>query len=125
MFLVPRLLKPEWFKQLYKTCDLVFDIPVGAECWPTNMYEPVVVGISFPFLSRPLWQLRFMPKMFYLEREMRKMWAISDMAAGDFLLKFLLEHKKLSAVPANVVRQMLHFKCSRIVPGKAEGTGQV
>jgi hypothetical protein len=125
VFIIPRLLKPEWFKQLYKTCDLVFDVPVGAACWPANMYEPVVVGISFPFLSRPPWQLRLTPKMFYLEREMRKMWAILDMAAGDFLCKFLLEHKKLSAMPTNVVWQMLHFQRRRKVPSEAEGSQRV
>jgi hypothetical protein len=29
---IPRLLKPKWFRQLYKACDLVFNIPIGLSC---------------------------------------------------------------------------------------------
>jgi hypothetical protein len=57
VFVVPRLLKPEWFHLLYKTADIVFDVPVGSECWPTNMYEPLTLGIAFPYLRVPPWQL--------------------------------------------------------------------
>jgi hypothetical protein len=119
---VPCLLKSEWFRQLYKTCDLVFDVPPGSDCWPTNMCEPVVIGIVFPFLSRAPWQLRRTPKMFQVARTMREMWEVGDVAAGHFLRQLLLDHAKLSCVPANVVRQMLYFKRGREIPGKEKST---
>ena len=122
---IPRLLKPEWFRQLYKTCDLVFDVPIGADCWPSNMFEPIVIGIVFPFLSRPPWQLRRTPKMFQVVRTMRKMWKIGDLAARDFLCQLLLEYAKLSSVPPNVVRKMLHFKHGREIPSQEKGSRRV
>jgi hypothetical protein len=125
IIVIPRLLKPEWFRQLYKTCDLVFDVPPGVDCWPTNMYEPIVIGIVFPFLSRPPWQLRRTPKMFQVARTLREMWQVGDVAAGHFLRKLLLEYAKLSSVPANVVRQMLYFKRGREIPDKEKGPRRV
>jgi hypothetical protein len=47
MVVIPRLFKPEWFKQLYKACDLVFAFLISLSCWCTNMHEPVMVGIVF------------------------------------------------------------------------------
>jgi hypothetical protein len=118
-------MKPEWFKQLYKTCDLVFDIPIGSSCWPTNMHEPVVVGIVFPFLPRPPWQLRFTPKMFAVARTMREVWKEGDVAAGHFLRKLLLEHEKLSAVPADVVPKLLYIQRKRKISSQEESTRRV
>jgi hypothetical protein len=122
---IPRLLKPEWFRQLYKTCDLVFDVPPGADCWPTNMYEPVVFGIVFPFLSRAPWQLRRTPKMFQVARTMREMWEVGDVAAGHFLRQLLLDYAKLSCVPSDVVRKMLYFKRGREVPSEEKSSRRV
>jgi hypothetical protein len=121
VIVIPRLLKPEWFRQLYKTCDLIFDVPPGSDCWPTNMYEPVVIGIVFPFLSRAPWQLRRTPKMFQVARTMREMWEVGDLAAGHFLRKLLLDYAKLSCVPTNVVRKMLYFERGREVPSQEKG----
>jgi hypothetical protein len=41
VFVVLPLLKPEWFCLIYKIADIVFEVLVGSECWPTNMYEPL------------------------------------------------------------------------------------
>jgi hypothetical protein len=125
VIVIPRLLKPEWFRQLYKTCDLVFDVPIGADCWPTNMHEPLVVGIVFPFLSRAPWQLRRTPKMFQVARTVREVWQDGDVAAGHFLRQLLLDYAKLSSVPSNVVRKMLYFKRGREVPSQEKGTRRV
>jgi hypothetical protein len=62
------LLKAECFRQLYKASDIVFDVPVGTWFWPALMFEPLIIGISFPFLSNPLWQLRSTPKTLHLGR---------------------------------------------------------
>jgi hypothetical protein len=118
-------MKPEWFKQLYKTCNLDFDILIGLSCWPTNIHEPVVIGIVFPFLSRPLWQLRLTPKMFAVARTMHEMWEESDMAAGHFLRKLLLEYEKLSAVPPDVVQKLLYIKRKRQVSSQEESSQRI
>jgi hypothetical protein len=86
-------MKPEWFRQLYKAADIVFDVPVGADCWPSDMYEPLIVGIVFPFLRHPPWQLRLTPKMFSLARDLRGLWEGPTVGPGDFLRIFFWSTK--------------------------------
>jgi hypothetical protein len=89
------------------------------------MYEPVVIGIVFPFLSRPRWQLRRTPKMFQVARRMREMWQVEDVAAGHFLRQLLLDYAKLSSVLSNVVRQMLYFMCGGEISSQEKSSRQV
>jgi hypothetical protein len=59
------------------------------------MYEPLIIGIAFPFIRHPPWQLRGTPKMFYLARRMREVWSALKMDPGHLLHQFLLEFEKL------------------------------
>ena len=118
VFVCLRLLKPEWFRQLYKAADIVFDVPVGSSCWPVEMYEPLIIGIIFPFLSKPPWQLRGTPKMFYLGRRMREVWTATQMDPGNILHEFLLEFERLRSMPADVVRRLLYFEPNRPLPNQ-------
>jgi hypothetical protein len=116
VFVVPRLMKPEWFTQLYKAADIVFDVPLGADCWPKSMHEPLIIGLVFPFLSTPPWQLRLTPKMFSLGRNMRRVWEDSKMDSGNILRKFLYEYERIRTMPADVVRRVLFFESKCPLP---------
>jgi hypothetical protein len=113
-FVVPHLMKPEWFRQLYKAADILFDVPVWADCWPVCMHEPLIVAIVFLILRTPPWQLRLTPKMFSLARKLRGLWEGPQLGPGDFLRKFLLEYQRIRTMPPDVVRQVLFFqpRCS-------------
>jgi hypothetical protein len=113
----PRLLTPEWLKQLYKASDLVLSIPAGAaDYWPIEMCEPLIIGLVFPFINRYPWQLRNTPKMFSMARTMRSLFETKDLAAGNILRKFLLECKRLRAVSQDVVRGVLYYEARSGVP---------
>jgi hypothetical protein len=103
---------PEWLKQLYKASDLVLTIPVGAgDYWPNDLFEPLILGLIFPFINRHPWQLQGTPKMFAMARQMRGLFEEKDLvAAGNILRKFLLECKGLHAVSQDVVRGVLYFE---------------
>jgi hypothetical protein len=109
VFFCPRLMKPEWFRLLYKALDIVFDVPVGSSCWALEMYEPLIIGIAFPYIRHPPWQLRGTPNMFYLGRRMCEMWTTAKVDPGNLLRGFLLEFERLCSMPADVVRRMLYF----------------
>jgi hypothetical protein len=113
VFVVPRLMKPEWFRLLYKASDIVFDVPLGTSFWPSEMYEPLIIGIAFPYIRHPPWQLRGTPKMFYLARRMREVWATSKVDPGHLLREFLLEFEKLRTMSPDVVRRLLYFEPKR------------
>ena len=116
IFICARLLTPEWQKQLWKTADLIFMIPPGSPGWPTEMYEPLTVGIAFPFLRHRPWQLKGTPKMFFLARQVHKMFEEKDVDAGSFLCKLLLDCWRLHAMPEDVVRRLLFFESASSLP---------
>ena len=115
-FICPRLLTTDWLKQLYKVADLVFHVLPGTPGWPTNMFEPLTVGIVFPFLRRRPWQFKGTPKMFYLAREVRKVFKNKEVDGGDFLRKLLLDCRRLFALQPDVVRRLLYFRSVGNIP---------
>jgi hypothetical protein len=121
VFICPRLMKPEWFRQLYKAADIVFDVPVGTACWPSSMFEPLIIGIAFPFTRAPPWQLRSTPKMFKLGWQLRRVWAGEEMDSGNLLREFLLEYQRIRSMPPDVVRRVLFFESRCPIPRQGPG----
>jgi hypothetical protein len=56
--LVPRLMAPEWRKQLFKVSDLCLELPFGKHWEKTCQHEPLTFAVIFPFLSHSPWQLK-------------------------------------------------------------------
>ena len=56
--LIPKLMQTEWRRQLYKGADMIFDLPVGHEIWPSAMHEALMVALFFPFLNRAPWEFK-------------------------------------------------------------------
>jgi hypothetical protein len=110
VFVCPRLMTPEWRKHLHKTADVVFFIPPGVSFWPADMYEPLMIGIVFPFLPSFPWQRRGTPKMFAVERKLSRLFQEQELAARDFLCQFLSQQKRLPSMPSDVVRRVLYFE---------------
>jgi hypothetical protein len=51
--------------------NIIFQILPGTPGWSLEMFEPLTIGLIFPFpLHRP-WQLRGTPKMFHLARQVQ------------------------------------------------------
>jgi len=59
IFLCPRLLTNTWRQKLHRVAALVIDIPAGCRpFWPSEMHEPLILGLTLPFSDLPPWQLR-------------------------------------------------------------------
>jgi hypothetical protein len=110
VFVCPRLLSTKWFRQLHKACDIVLRIPAGTTFWSLSNFEPLIVGICFPFLRSKPWQLKGTPKMFEVARRVSKMWVDSEVDARDLLLKLLQLCRRLVPLPEHVVSRALYFK---------------
>jgi hypothetical protein len=121
IFVCPRLMTTRWFRQLNKAADLIFEIPAGCPYWPTQMYEPLTIGLVFPFIRSAPWQLRRTPKMFAMERKMRRVLEEDPLAAGNILREFLLECRRLSTMQEDMVRGMLFFEPLSEIPCEARG----
>jgi hypothetical protein len=123
VIVIPRLLTPKWLKQLWKACDIVLSIPAGSEGWPVDMYEPVLIGICFPFLSFKPWQFRGVPKMFFMARELRRVFKEEGVDPRIVLRKFWKECHRMHTLPQDVVSRMLYFIRDSDVSHSAKGRG--
>jgi hypothetical protein len=112
----PRLLSPLWLKQLNKTCDLVFKIPAGAHGWPADMYEPLLIGVCFPFLSFNPWQLKGTPKFSWMARQLHDLRKDTDVDRRPILLKFWDLISRLRSMPEYMVPSVLRFERRNSVP---------
>ena len=107
--LVPRLLTPKWRKQLHKAADCVFFMPAGCgDAWPAEMFEPCLIAVCFPFLAHRPWQLRGVPRLLALERNVRGLWETGDAAVAAHLRQFCDKSRKFPSMPQDVVRKMLY-----------------
>jgi hypothetical protein len=111
VFVCPRLMTPEWLRQLNKACDVVIAVPHGHPAWPTHMFEPLFIGIVFPFIRHQPWQLRGTPKMYAVERKLRRLWKKGSYVDGSSVLrKFCEQCWGLDALPASLVSRVLYLK---------------
>jgi hypothetical protein len=121
VLLCPRLLTPQWRRQLNKACDLVVFMNSGSEIWPSNMYEPLTIGFAFPFSSVRPWQLRGTPKMLHLGRTVPKLLEDSNMVTRDILWKLCQQMWKLRTMSEDVVRRVLYFTSNDPLSCEAAG----
>jgi hypothetical protein len=130
VFVCPRLLCPYWLKQLHKACDLVFKVPAGASDWPLDMFEPLLIGVCFPFLRPIPWQFRGTPKVSWLARKLHDMRKDLDVDRGIILRKFWDVAHRLRDMPEYMVSKMLYFgstdpiSCGPTGGSKRKSSGQ-
>ena len=106
---IPKLLTHLWLKQLNKACDVVFEISPSFDFWNTQMFEPLVIGICFPFAPHRPWQLKGTPKMFSVIREVRRICKQDKMDPRDFLCKLLRLIGKILTMSESMVWKVLHL----------------
>lgn len=121
LFVCPRLFCPMWLKQMNKACDLVFKIPVGAIGWPVEMFEPLLIGVCFPFLRFKPWQFRKSPKISWVARKMHELRDNVEVDRGPFLRKFWLLAHRLLSMPERMVSRVLFFEQGDPVPCGSDG----
>jgi hypothetical protein len=111
IFICPRVMTPEWQKQLYKVSDVVIALPVGHPSWPKEMFEPLLIGLVFPFVRHNPWQLKGTAKMYALERQLRGLWKAESFVEGASLLcKFSKQCWGLGTISPSMVSKLLHLR---------------
>ena len=118
---VPKLFTHLWKKQLIKACDIVLEIPPNQAHWCHDQFEPLTLGVCFPFLAFDPWQLRHTPKLCSIERKVRQMLKENTVAGGNILRQLFMEVTSWYTMPKGMVRKMLYFKRGREVSGHESG----
>jgi hypothetical protein len=112
---------PQWLEQVDKVYDVVFTVPVGSPGWPTNMFEPLVVGTCFPHLRFDPWQFKGSPKMVEQAKELSSLQSTGEMDQGHFLRKLWAMCHKVLRMPEGMVSRMLFFDQRHSVSHSAQG----
>ena len=115
IFLIPRLYSPLWLRMLYKVSDVVVKIPPGSRYWPSNLHEPLFMGISLPLLTRSPWTLRGTPLLVGLERQLHQVLRSGEEDGRDLLRKLLRTPRQLASMSESMARKLLRLP----------GTGEV
>ena len=104
---VPRLLTPEWCRQIFKSADFIFELPVGHPVWGFDMHEPLQIAVYFPYLNRCPWELRRTKLLVDLARKVQRVLK-SDPSLGRHILSELsLLTGRMDSLPIRELRSVL------------------
>ena len=104
---VPRLMSPEWRKQLFKVADLCIELPFDKIWTKAEQHEPLTLAVVFPFLSHSPWQLKRTPAFLALGNVLRSLWKEGTISSGTLLHKLFCIQRGLSDLSPRLVRRML------------------
>ncbi len=108
VILLPRLMMPRWRQLFDKASNFTFVVSPGSPCWPSDMFEPLWVGIALPFAHHGPWCFRRAPLLVELGRELRGMLETGDGDAGDILRKLLKLPGRVGSLSQRMVCEVLH-----------------
>ena len=121
LILVPRLMAPSWQKHLRKVSDVVLSVPAGHPAWPLSMYEPLTIGIIFPFIRYRPWRLCRSPVLLDLERKLREVWKTEPRTEGPLLRELWSLPRKLVNLPQKLVWKLLRGLSDVEIPDSSSG----
>ena len=107
VMIVPRVMAPEWRRQLFKVADLCIDLPFDEHWIKHVQHEPLTFAVSFPFLPHSPWQLKRTPAFLAMGDVLRSLWKDSEVSTGSVLHKLFCTQRGLSNLSPGMVRQML------------------
>ena len=107
VFVCPRLMEPVWRSHLHKYTDFLIEIPAGNFYWPSDMFEPLVLAIYFPYISHRPWELQGSPSLVELGKHLRDLWKESGKSSGNILHQLWCKASRFQAMPLKLVFKML------------------
>jgi hypothetical protein len=105
--LVPRLLKPEWFRRFARLMDCYFVVPAGTPFWGREMLEPLFVGLYLPLLRYRPWDWSRVPLLVAFGRKMSSMLKEDREDGGDLLRELWLSAIWIQNMPELLVSDLL------------------
>ena len=107
VFIVPRLMAPEWRKQLFRVSDLCIELPFDDIWDKSSQHEPLTLAIVFPFLNHSPWQLKRSQAFLAMRNVLRRLWKEDKISTRVVLHKLFSIQRGLSTLSPGVVRKML------------------
>ena len=103
---IPRLMRPAWFRRFCRTVDLYFTVEPGCGVWPLHMHEPCLIGLCLPLLKYEPWSWRLVPSMVGLTRALCAVHKKGEPHPGDLLRKFWRARSWIASLQKSVMRRV-------------------
>ena len=103
-------MQPFWRKQLYKTADVVINLPPGHPAWLLKMFEPLTIAFIFLFTRFIPWQLRGSIHILALGRELSRVWRDNCPGEGPLLRQLWSVQKRVSNLSEELACSLLQSK---------------
>jgi hypothetical protein len=107
IFVCPRIMSSVWQRHLYKSADVVIHIPPGHPVWNSHQYEPLVIGLFFPFLQHEPWQLKRAPRILEMGRQLQSVCKADPLSSGRLLRQLWNFTRQLPKMQEHVVLRVL------------------
>jgi hypothetical protein len=120
VFVCPKIMAYAWQRQLFRSADVVIQIPAGHPAWGTEQYESLLIGFYFPFLTHEPWQLKNTNTILGMARRLQRLCKTDPSSSGVVLRELWEFTRKLSSLPQRVVQRMLQgTRCNKVPPTAA------
>ena len=107
VFIVPKLMVPEWRRDVFKAADFVLELPPVLSVWKEGMHETLTLALFFPYLSHSPWELRHSPCLVDLERKLPQVFKRSEGSGWRLLSKLSKFARDCRSVSVRELRRML------------------
>jgi hypothetical protein len=105
--LIPRLLKPEWFRRFARLVDCYFVVSAGTPVWGREMLEPLFVGLYLPLLRYRPWDWSRVPLLVAFGRKMSSVLKENHEGGGNLLRELWLSAIWIQNMPELLVSDLL------------------
>jgi hypothetical protein len=109
IFICPRLCTHLWRKKLFKTADIVLELPPRpVPPWTLDMHEPLILAFVLPFVSFFPWELSSTIPVLDLGRQVQRLWKDTQGDVGPLLWELCNLPVVMEGMSSSVVRDLLH-----------------
>jgi hypothetical protein len=108
VILIPKLMKPDWFRRFHRVVDVFFEVKPICDWWPKEMHEPLLIGFVFPLLRCDPWRWKEAKWMVGMGRALSALHKEDIGKGGNLLCKFWRARQRAASMPARLVRPLLY-----------------
>ncbi len=116
VFICPRLMTPLWKQHLHRVAGIIFEIPPEVSFWGNDMHEPLIIGLTFPFLKNSPWQLQRQPAILEVEGCLRRMWKRNEESGRSLLQKLRFNQRALVHMSPEFASSLLQSSDGLVAP---------
>lgn len=103
---------------MHKSADLHFEIPAGvSDIWPSEMHEPLIFCMFFPYISRAPWELRNTGLLVDVARSLSWLRKSDHAVLGSVLSELFIQARSMDSLSFRKLSKLLSGFRSVAFPG--------